>query len=78
MVTDVWSSMGHEGSETERKKTFKPYQITESLLISQKRTRYSCIACQLTEVRKLTKQFWMIKDQWFGMKQAIDCIVRKH
>ena len=32
IVTDVWSSMGHEGSETERKKIFKPYQITESLL----------------------------------------------
>jgi ornithine carbamoyltransferase len=32
VVTDVWSSMGHEGSETERNKTFKPYQITESLL----------------------------------------------
>ena len=32
VVTDVWSSMGHEGSETERKEIFKPYQITESLL----------------------------------------------
>mgnify|MGYP001184205452 FL=1 len=32
VVTDVWSSMGHEGYEMERKKTFKPYQITESLL----------------------------------------------
>ena len=32
VVTDVWSSMGHEGSEIERNKTFKPYQITESLL----------------------------------------------
>ena len=32
VVTDVWSSMGHEGQEDGRKAVFAPYQINESLL----------------------------------------------
>jgi len=32
VVTDVWSSMGHEGQEDTRRATFEPYQINESLL----------------------------------------------
>ncbi|NKB99736.1 MAG: ornithine carbamoyltransferase [Pseudomonadales bacterium] len=32
VVTDVWSSMGHEGQESDRRATFAPYQINESLL----------------------------------------------
>ena len=32
VVTDVWSSMGHEGQESDRKATFAPYQINETLL----------------------------------------------
>lgn len=32
VVTDVWSSMGHEGQESDRRKTFEPYQVNESLL----------------------------------------------
>ncbi len=32
VVTDVWSSMGHEGQESDRRATFAPYQVNESLL----------------------------------------------
>lgn len=32
VVTDVWSSMGHEGQETDRRATFGPYQVNEALL----------------------------------------------
>lgn len=32
VVTDVWSSMGHEGQETDRRATFAPYQINERIL----------------------------------------------
>ncbi|MEM7078440.1 MAG: ornithine carbamoyltransferase [Pseudomonadota bacterium] len=32
VVTDVWSSMGHEGQETSRRETFAPYQVNEALL----------------------------------------------
>ena len=32
VVTDVWSSMGHEGQETDRRSTFADYQVNENLL----------------------------------------------
>lgn len=32
VVTDVWSSMGHEGQEADRRATFAPYQVNEGLL----------------------------------------------
>lgn len=32
VVTDVWSSMGHEGEETNRVEAFAPFQVTEPLL----------------------------------------------
>ena len=32
VVTDVWSSMGHEGQEGDRRSIFGPYQINEGLL----------------------------------------------
>ena len=32
VVTDVWSSMGHEGQETDRRTTFADYQVNENLL----------------------------------------------
>ena len=32
VVTDVWSSMGHEGEETDRIASFSPFQVNESLL----------------------------------------------
>ena len=32
VVTDVWSSMGHEGEETDRRAAFADYQITPALL----------------------------------------------
>lgn len=32
VVTDVWSSMGHEGEENARTEVFAPYQVTEQLL----------------------------------------------
>lgn len=32
VVTDVWSSMGHEGEEQTRRETFAPYQVNETLL----------------------------------------------
>ena len=32
VVTDVWSSMGHEGQEADRRGTFGPYQVNEALL----------------------------------------------
>lgn len=32
VVTDVWSSIGHEGQEAERRKSFAPYQVNEELL----------------------------------------------
>ena len=32
VVTDVWSSMGHEGQEVDRRAVFAPYQINEPLL----------------------------------------------
>ena len=32
VVTDVWSSMGHEGQETDRRTTFADYQVNEGLL----------------------------------------------
>lgn len=32
VVTDVWSSMGHEGEETDRRATFADYQVTPALL----------------------------------------------
>ena len=32
MVTDVWSSMGHEKEAGDRKAAFAPYQVNESLL----------------------------------------------
>lgn len=32
VITDVWSSMGHEEEEAERKARFAPYQVNEALL----------------------------------------------
>lgn len=32
VVTDVWSSMGHEGEEQDRRAVFEPYQVNEALL----------------------------------------------
>ena len=32
VVTDVWSSMGHEGQEDARRALFAPFQINETLL----------------------------------------------
>ena len=32
VVTDVWSSMGHEGQEDNRREIFAPYQVNETLL----------------------------------------------
>jgi ornithine carbamoyltransferase len=32
VVTDVWSSMGHEGQETDRRSIFADYQVNENLL----------------------------------------------
>jgi ornithine carbamoyltransferase len=32
VVTDVWSSMGHEGQEADRRETFEPYQVNDALL----------------------------------------------
>ena len=32
VVTDVWSSMGHEAEADRRKETFAPFQVTEALL----------------------------------------------
>ena len=32
VVTDVWSSMGHEGQESGRRATFNAYQVDEALL----------------------------------------------
>jgi ornithine carbamoyltransferase len=32
VVTDVWSSMGHEGEESDRRAIFEPYQVNEALL----------------------------------------------
>ena len=32
MVTDVWSSMGHEAEVTERRKRFAGYQVNTQLL----------------------------------------------
>ena len=32
VVTDVWSSMGHEGQESDRRAIFSPYQVNEGLL----------------------------------------------
>lgn len=32
VVTDVWSSMGHEGDEGNRRAVFEPYQVNEALL----------------------------------------------
>ena len=32
VVTDVWSSMGHEGEEGNRRAIFEPYQVNETLL----------------------------------------------
>ena len=32
MVTDVWSSMGHEGQESDRRAIFSGYQVNETLL----------------------------------------------
>ncbi|MEM9622310.1 MAG: ornithine carbamoyltransferase, partial [Pseudomonadota bacterium] len=32
VITDVWSSMGHEGQEDARKASFAPYQVNEALL----------------------------------------------
>ena len=32
VVTDVWSSMGHEGEESSRLAAFAPYQVNEKLL----------------------------------------------
>ena len=37
VVTDVWSSMGHEGQEGDRRSIFGPYQINEALLDQAKR-----------------------------------------
>ena len=32
VVTDVWSSMGHEGEENKRLEAFRPFQVNEELL----------------------------------------------
>jgi ornithine carbamoyltransferase len=32
VVTDVWSSMGHEGQESKRLEAFSPFQVNEQLL----------------------------------------------
>ncbi|MXY06388.1 MAG: ornithine carbamoyltransferase, partial [Gammaproteobacteria bacterium] len=32
VVTDVWSSIGHEEEQAQRRQTFAPYQVTEALL----------------------------------------------
>ena len=32
VVTDVWSSMGHEGQEAQRREIFEPYQVNAALL----------------------------------------------
>ncbi len=32
VVTDVWSSMGHEGQESDRRAVFSAYQVNETLL----------------------------------------------
>ena len=32
VVTDVWSSIGHEGEQAQRRRTFAPYQVNEALL----------------------------------------------
>ena len=32
VVTDVWSSIGHEKEQAERRRTFAPYQVNEALL----------------------------------------------
>ncbi len=32
VITDVWSSMGHDAEKSARKKAFAPYQVTEALL----------------------------------------------
>lgn len=32
VVTDVWSSIGHEEEQAERRRTFAPYQVNEALL----------------------------------------------
>lgn len=32
VVTDVWSSMGHEAEKAARRRAFAPYQVTEALL----------------------------------------------
>ena len=32
VITDVWSSMGHEGQEQDRRATFADFQVNESLL----------------------------------------------
>ena len=32
VITDVWSSMGHEGQENSRREIFAPYQVNEALM----------------------------------------------
>ncbi len=32
VVTDVWSSMGHESEEADRREVFQPYQVNEQLM----------------------------------------------
>ncbi len=78
VVTDVWSSMGHESEESERRKRFAGYQVDASLLDrGSAAMRCSCIVCPHTAAKRSVTTCSTIRARSCGPKPAIGCIRRR-
>ena len=52
VTTDVWTSMGDEKEDEERKKIFKGYQVNMNLMSKKKMMQFFYTACLHIEVKR--------------------------
>jgi ornithine carbamoyltransferase len=52
VTTDVWTSMGYEAENEERRKAFADWCVDEEMMPWPSPTRCSCTACPRTAARK--------------------------
>ena len=77
VVTDVWSSMGQETEEAERKAIFKPYHVDEKLM-SQANPGALFMHCLPAHVgEEVSEGVLRHLKVLFGRKRAIGCTPRK-
>ena len=78
VVTDVWSSMGHEGQEAQRREIFEPYQVNEALLDQAKSDVLFMHCLPAHRGEEVSATYSMIRARLYGKKPATACTAKRH